>query len=399
MNIKTQYKTAFIVLILGAAIVILLTYPFRFGLDIRGGIRVTLQCQKVQGVEITDDAVRRTIEVIRNRIDQLGVTEPSIYKEGTDKIVVELPGIKDPEKALEIIGQTALLEFKDEKGNTILTGSALKNAKLEFDQVGQPMVRVEMNPEGAKIFADFTAKNVGKQVFIVLDGKVISNPVIKEPITEGVGVITGKFTIDEAQKLAILLRAGALPVPVKVIENRTIDPTLGKDTMESAYRNGIIGGILVILFMIIVFRMMGLVADLALLMYIILDLAVLKLLNATITLPGIAGIILSIGMAVDANCLIFARMREEYAKGKTPMASLDSGFRNALRAIIDSNVTTILAALVLYIYGTGPIRGFAVTLSLGVALSMFTSITVTRTLLENLLSIPVFKKATKLLGL
>jgi preprotein translocase subunit SecD len=399
MNIKTQYKNAFIVLILGAAIVILLTYPFRFGLDIRGGIRVALQCQKVQGVEITDDAVRRTIEVIRNRIDQLGVTEPSIYKEGTDKIVVELPGIKDPEKALEIIGQTALLEFKDEKGNTILTGSALKNAKVEFDQVGQPMVRVEMNPEGAKIFADFTAKNVGKQVFIVLDGKVISNPVIKEPITEGVGVITGKFTIDEAQKLAILLRAGALPVPVKVIENRTIDPTLGKDTMESAYRNGIIGGILVILFMIIVFRMMGLVADLALLMYIILDLAVLKLLNATITLPGIAGIILSIGMAVDANCLIFARMREEYAKGKTPMASLDSGFRNALRAIIDSNVTTILAALVLYIYGTGPIRGFAVTLSLGVALSMFTSITVTRTLLENLLSIPVFKKATKLLGL
>jgi preprotein translocase subunit SecD len=399
MNIKTQYKTAFIVLILGAAIVILLTYPFRFGLDIRGGIRVTLQCQKVQGVEITDDAVRRTIEVIRNRIDQLGVTEPSIYKEGTDKIVVELPGIKDPEKALEIIGQTALLEFKDEKGNTILTGSALKNAKVEFDQVGQPMVRVEMNPEGAKIFADFTAKNVGKQVFIVLDGKVISNPVIKEPITEGVGVITGKFTIDEAQKLAILLRAGALPVPVKVIENRTIDPTLGKDTMESAYRNGIIGGILVILFMIIVFRMMGLVADLALLMYIILDLAVLKLLNATITLPGIAGIILSIGMAVDANCLIFARMREEYAKGKTPMASLDSGFRNALRAIIDSNVTTILAALVLYIYGTGPIRGFAVTLSLGVAISLFTSITVTRTLLENLLSIPVFKKATKLLGL
>jgi len=399
MNIKTQYKTAFIVLILGAAIVILLTYPFRFGLDIRGGIRVTLQCQKVQGVEITDDAVRRTIEVIRNRIDQLGVTEPSIYKEGTDKIVVELPGIKDPEKALEIIGQTALLEFKDEKGNTILTGSALKNAKVEFDQVGQPMVRVEMNPEGAKIFADFTAKNVGKQVFIVLDGKVISNPVIKEPITEGVGVITGKFTIDEAQKLAILLRAGALPVPVKVIENRTIDPTLGKDTMESAYRNGIIGGILVILFMIIVFRMMGLVADLALLMYIILDLAVLKLLNATITLPGIAGIILSIGMAVDANCLIFARMREEYAKGKTPMASLDSGFRNALRAIIDSNVTTILAALVLYIYGTGPIRGFAVTLSLGVAISLFTSIAVTRTLLENLLSIPVFKKATKLLGL
>jgi preprotein translocase subunit SecD len=399
MNIKTQYKTAFIVLILGAAIVILLTYPFRFGLDIRGGIRVTLQCQKVQGVEITDDAVRRTIEVIRNRIDQLGVTEPSIYKEGTDKIVVELPGIKDPEKALEIIGQTALLEFKDEKGNTILTGSALKNAKVEFDQVGQPMVRVEMNPEGAKIFADFTAKNVGKQVFIVLDGKVISNPVIKEPITEGVGVITGKFTIDEAQKLAILLRAGALPVPVKVIENRTIDPTLGKDTMESAYRNGIIGGILVFLFMIIVFRMMGLVADLALLMYLILDLAVLKLLNATITLPGIAGIILSIGMAVDANCLIFARMREEYAKGKTPMASLDSGFRNALRAIIDSNVTTILAALVLYIYGTGPIRGFAVTLSLGVAVSLFTSITVTRTLLENLLSIPVFKKATKLLGL
>uniref|UniRef100_A0A7V3ZHY1 Protein translocase subunit SecD n=1 Tax=Dictyoglomus thermophilum TaxID=14 RepID=A0A7V3ZHY1_DICTH len=399
MNIRPEIKTAFIVVLLGIAIWVLLTVPFRYGLDIRGGIRVTLQCQKAEGVEITDDAVRRTIEVIRNRIDQLGVTEPSIYKEGSDKIVVGLPGIKDPERALEIIGQTALLEFKDETGKTILTGSALKSAKVEFDQVGQPMVRVEMNPEGAKIFADFTSKNVGKQVFIVLDGKVISNPVIKEPITEGTGVITGRFTIDEAQKLAILLRAGALPVPVKVIENRTIDPTLGKDTMEAAYKAGVIGAILVVLFMILVFRFLGLVADIALLIYLILDLAVLKLLNATLTLPGIAGIILSIGMAVDANCLIFARMREEYAQKKTPMASLDAGFRNALRAIIDSNVTTILAALILFYFGTGPIRGFAVTLSLGVALSMFTQIVVTRTLLENLLSLPVFKKATKLLGL
>ncbi|MFN3699468.1 MAG: protein translocase subunit SecD [Dictyoglomus sp.] len=399
MNIRPEIKSAFIVLIVGAALWILLTFPFRFGLDIKGGIRVTLKCQRTEGVEITDDAVRRTIEVIRNRIDQLGVTEPSIYKEGTDKIVVELPGIEDPERALEIIGQTALLEFKDETGKTILTGSALKTAKVEFDQVGQPMVRVEMNPEGAKIFADFTSKNVGKQVFILLDGKVISNPVIKEPITEGVGVITGRFTIDEAQKLAILLRAGALPVPVKVIENRTIDPTLGRDTMEAAYKAGIIGAILVIVFMILVFRFLGIVADIALLIYIVLDLAVLKLLNATLTLPGIAGIILSIGMAVDANCLIFARMREEYMQKKTPMASLDAGFRNALRAIIDSNVTTLLAALILFYFGTGPIRGFAVTLSLGVVLSMFTSIIVTRTLLENLLSLPLFKKATKLLGL
>ncbi|HOP94767.1 MAG TPA: protein translocase subunit SecD [Dictyoglomaceae bacterium] len=399
MNIRTEYKTAFIVLLVGVALWILLTFPFRFGLDIRGGIRVTLQCQKAEGVEITDDAVRRTMEIIRNRVDQLGVTEPAIYKEGADRIVVELPGIEDPEKALEVIGQTALLEFKDESGKTILTGSALKNAKVEFDELGQPMVRVEMNPEGAKTFADFTSKNVGKQVFIVLDGEVISNPVIQEAITEGVGVITGKFNLDEAQRLAILLRAGALPVPVKVIENRTIDPTLGKDTMESAYKSGIIGGILVILFMVIFFRMLGVVADVALIIYVILDLAVLKLLNATLTLPGIAGIILSIGMAVDANCLIFARMREEYAKKKTLIASLDAGFRNALRAIVDSNVTTILAAVILFYFGTGPIKGFAVTLSLGVLLSMFTAITVTRTFLENLLSLPVFKKATKLLGL
>ncbi|MGB4644435.1 MAG: protein translocase subunit SecD [Dictyoglomaceae bacterium] len=399
MNIRTEYKTAFIVLLVGVALWILLTFPFRFGLDIRGGIRVTLQCQKAEGVEITDDAVRRTIEIIRNRIDQLGVTEPSIYKEGADRIVVELPGIEDPEKALEVIGQTALLEFKDESGKTVLTGSALKNAKVEFDELGQPMVRVEMNPEGAKIFADFTSKNVGKQVFIVLDGKVISNPVIQEAITEGVGVITGRFNLDEAQRLAILLRAGALPVPVKVIENRTIDPTLGKDTMEAAYKSGIIGGILVIVFMAVFFRMLGVVADLALIIYVILDLALLKLLNATLTLPGIAGIILSIGMAVDANCLIFARMREEYAKKKTLMASLDAGFRNALRAIIDSNVTTILAASILFYFGTGPIKGFAVTLSSGVLLSMFTALAVTRTFLENLLSLPAFKKSTKLLGL
>ncbi|HOJ92968.1 MAG TPA: protein translocase subunit SecD [Dictyoglomaceae bacterium] len=399
MNIRTEYKTAFIVLLVGVALWILLTFPFRFGLDIRGGIRVTLQCQKAEGVEITDDAVRRTIEIIRNRIDQLGVTEPSIYKEGADRIVVELPGIEDPEKALEVIGQTALLEFKDESGKTVLTGSALKNAKVEFDELGQPMVRVEMNPEGAKIFADFTSKNVGKQVFIVLDGKVISNPVIQEAITEGVGVITGRFNLDEAQRLAILLRAGALPVPVKVIENRTIDPTLGKDTMEAAYKSGIIGGILVIVFMAVFFRMLGVVADLALIIYVILDLALLKLLNATLTLLGIAGIILSIGMAVDANCLIFARMREEYAKKKTLMASLDAGFRNALRAIIDSNVTTILAASILFYFGTGPIKGFAVTLSSGVLLSMFTALAVTRTFLENLLSLPAFKKSTKLLGL
>ncbi|MCX7846059.1 MAG: protein translocase subunit SecD, partial [Dictyoglomaceae bacterium] len=350
-------------------------------------------------VEITDDAIRRTLEVIRNRIDQLGVTEPSLYREGADKIVVELPGIKDPEKALDVIGQTALLEFKDEKEKTILTGSALKTAKVEFDELGQPQVRVEMNPEGAKVFADFTSKNIGKPVIIVLDGRVISSPIIKDAITEGVGVITGRFTIDEAQRLAILLRAGALPVPVKVIENRTIDPTLGRDTMESAYKAGIIGGILVILFMIVVFRLLGLIADIALGLYIIMVIAVFKLIDATLTLPGIAGLILSIGMAVDANCLIFTRMREEFAKKKTPMASLDAGFRNALRAIIDSNVTTILAALILYIFGTGPIKGFAVTLTIGVSLSMFTAITVTRTFLENLLQLPFFKKSTKLLGL
>ncbi|MEN2984032.1 MAG: protein translocase subunit SecD [Dictyoglomaceae bacterium] len=399
MNIRSEYKTAFILIVFALSLWIFLTRPFRLGLDIKGGIRVTLQCQKTSNVEITDDAIRRTIEVIRNRIDQLGVTEPSLYREGTDKIVVELPGIKDPEKALDIIGQTALLEFKDEKERTILTGSALKTAKVEFDELGQPQVRVEMNPEGAKIFADFTSKNIGKPVIIVLDGKVISSPIIKDAITEGVGVITGRFTIDEAQKLAILLRAGALPVPVKVIENRTIDPTLGRDTMESAYKAGIVGGILVILFMIIIFRFLGLVADIALGVYIIMVIAMFKLIDATLTLPGIAGLILSIGMAVDANCLIFTRMREEFAKKKTPMASLDSGFRNALRAIIDSNVTTILAALILYIFGTGPIKGFAVTLTIGVSLSMFTAITVTRILLENLLQLPFLKRSTKLLGL
>lgn len=399
MKVSSEYKTAFIVIVFALSLWILLTRPFRLGLDIKGGIRVTLQCQRTPTVEITDDAIRRTIEVMRNRIDQMGVAEPSLYREGSDKIVVELPGIRDPERALDIIGQTALLEFKDEKEKTILTGSALKTAKVEFDQLGQPQVRVEMNPEGAKIFADFTSKNIGKPVIIVLDGRVISSPIIQDAITEGVGVITGKFTIDEAQKLAILLRGGALPVPVKVIENRTIDPTLGRDTMEAAYKAGIIGGILVILFMIIIFRFLGLTADIALGLYIIMVLAVFKLLDATLTLPGIAGIILSIGMAVDANCLIFTRMREEFAKKKTPLASLDAGFRNALRAIIDSNVTTILAALILYIFGTGPVRGFAVTLTIGVSLSMFTAITVTRTLLENLLQLPLLKKHTKLLGL
>lgn len=292
---------------------------------------------------------------------------------------------------MEIIGQTALLEFKDESGKTLLTGATLKNAQVQYDRFGRPTVSISFNEEGAKLFGQATTANVGKPIGIYLDGNIISNPVVQEPILQGDAQITGQFTLDEAQNLAILLRAGALPVKVVVAEERSVGPSLGKDSITSGLRAAIIAGIFVFIFMFLYYGWLGILADIALICYALFTLALLSVLQATLTLPGIAGFILSVAMAVDANVLIFERIKEEYRAGKTWRAAIQAGFDKAFRTILDSNITTIIAAALLFFIGSGSVRGFGITLTLGIICSMFTGIWVTRVLIDHLAPKPTIK--------
>ena len=332
------------------------------GLDLQGGTHVVLQAQDTPESKVDDDAINRSIKIIERRVNELGLTEPVIQRQGRDRIIVELPGVKDPEKAIAWRWvKMAMLEFKDMNGNTVLTGKDLKDSKASVDQSGQPVVTLQFNDEGAKKFGELTAANVGKQIAILLDGEVLTAPRVNEPITGGNAQITGSKDAQEAEHLAILLRSGSLPVKLEIVENRTVGPTLGQDSKDASVKAFAIGLAGVFLFMLLYYRLSGLVADIVLLLYTLLLLAVMKGLNATLTLPGIAGIILSIGMAVDANVLIFERFKEEIASGKTLRAALNAGFSRAFVTIFDSNVTTLMAAAVLFYLGTGPVRGFAVT--------------------------------------
>ncbi|HBR21465.1 MAG TPA: protein translocase subunit SecD [Nitrospiraceae bacterium] len=376
---------------------------------------------------IKENAVKQALETIRNRIDQFGVTEPVIVQQGESQILVQLPGIKDPQRALELIGRTAQLEFKlvDEdniarsqagsvpdgsevltmrsrnrdtgvyttsqillKKQAVLTGELLTDAKVriggEFNN--EPYVAIEFDSEGARIFDKITAESVGKRLAIILDNTVYSAPVIKERISGGKASITGGFTMEEAKDLAIVLKAGALPAPVKMLQNITVGPSLGTDSIEAGKMAGIIGTLLVVVFMIVYYRLSGVIADLALALNIILLLGAMASLNATLTMPGIAGIILAIGMAVDSNVLMFERIRDELRAGKTPRAAVDSGYNKAFWTIFDSHVTTLITAAVLFQFGTGPIKGFAVTLSLGVAINLFTALVGTKSVFDLILS-------------
>ncbi|MBC8440301.1 MAG: protein translocase subunit SecD [Deltaproteobacteria bacterium] len=359
-------------------------------------------------------ATAQALETIRNRIDEFGVSEPDIRIQGGNRILLQLPGIKDPERAKDLIGKTAQLTFQlvDEDADInsaingtppvgdellyqtkynpgsgipvktaflinkriLLDGSLLTNARVEFDQFQQPQIGIEFNRKGARIFDRITGENIHKRLAIVLDKSVYSAPVIQDRIAGGKAVITGNFTLNEAKDLAIALRAGSLPAPVKIIEERTVGPTLGADSIRMGLISMVIGGFLVILFMIIYYKNAGLIADLALIVNIILIGGGLAAFQATLTLPGIAGIILTIGMAVDANVIIFERIREELRAGKTALAAVHAGFDRAALTILDANVTTLIAALVLYQFGTGPIKGFAVTLCLGIIASLFTAL-------------------------
>ena len=311
----------------------------------------------------------------------MGLTEPIVQKEGARRIIVELPGEKNPEKAIETIGKTAVMEFKDESGTTRMGGQDLKTAKEQIENGNKNVVAIEFTDEGAKKFADLTASNVGHKIAILLDGEVLTAPVVNEPITGGKAVITGSKSLEEAKSLAILLRSGALPVKLKVMEVRTIGPSLGQDSKIKSEKAFAIGIILIMIFLVVIYRMSGIVANVALLVYVLILLAILKYLDATLTLPGIAGIILSMGFAVDANILIFERFKEEVLIGKSLRTSMDAGFKRAFNTILDANVSVMIAAIVLIVMGTGTVKGFAVNLALGLIVSMFTAILVSRSLL------------------
>ncbi len=389
-------------------------------------LSVVLDLPDKEVLRIKKNATDQALETIRNRIDQFGVSEPDIRKQGQNRILIQLPGVKDTKRAKDLIGKTALLEFKllDEAHNvdealngqvppgdeilyeyrqdpttqrtiktpylvkkrTLLTGAHLKDARVQIDsQYNEPYVSIAFDKKGGRIFARVTGENVNKRLAIVLDNRVYSAPVIQEKITGGQARITGHFDANSAHDLAIVLRAGALPAPVKVLEERTVGPSLGSDSIRQGLISMLVGGVLVVLFMAVYYQMSGVIADVALMLNILLIGSGLAGFQATLTLPGIAGIILTIGMAVDANVLIFERIREELGIGKTPRAAVDAGYDRATLTILDANVTTLIAAVVLFEFGTGPVKGFAVTLSLGVIASLFTALILTRAIFDYLL--------------
>lgn len=371
-----------------------LANSIRQGLDLQGGTHVVLEAEDTDVAKVNDDAMNRVVTIMEKRVNALGLTEPIIQREGERRVIIELPGVKDPDAAIKTIGKTAMLEFKDEDGNTVLTGTDLKDAQAATNQQnGQNVVNLEFTDEGAKKFADLTTKNVGRTIAILLDGEVLTAPNVREPILGGKAEISSQKTLEEAQNLAVVLRSGALPVKVNIIETRTVGPTLGQDSKDKSEFAFAIGLGAVLLFMILFYRMSGFIADIALMAYTLMLLGLLYLLDATLTLPGVAGIILSIGMAVDANVLIFEHFKEEYQiQGKTLRLSMESGFKRAFTTIFDSNITTIIAAAVLFFLGTGTIRGFAITLGLGTVLSMFTAITLTHYMLKLMVDSKLFEK-------
>ncbi|MBQ7476672.1 MAG: protein translocase subunit SecD [Selenomonadaceae bacterium] len=364
-----------------------LAHSIRQGLDLQGGTHVVLEAEDTEIAQVDEDAMQRVVSIMERRVNELGLTEPIIQREGARRVIIELPGIKDPDKAIETIGKTAMLEFKDEDGKTLLTGSDLKDAQAAMNQQnGQSIVTLEFSDEGKEKFADATLANVGRQIAILLDGEVLTDPVVREPILGGRAEISGQRDLEEAQRLAVLLRSGALPVKVNIIETRTVGPSLGQDSKDKSEFAFVIGVAAVLIFMLLFYRLCGFIADISLMAYTLLLLGILKALDATLTLPGVAGIILSIGMAVDANVLIFEHFKEEFRLGKSIRLAMDTGFKRAFTTIFDSNTTTIIAAAVLFFFGTGNIRGFAITLGLGVLLSMFTAITLTQFLLKLLVN-------------
>jgi preprotein translocase subunit SecD len=377
-----------------------------------GGGLIRLAVPQAAITERIRQTIEQSIQIVERRVNQLGTVEPVIQRQGTDRILVQVPGLQDPSRLKELLGKTAKMEFRmvdssappdqaqqgrvppdDEvlmsanspkipyviKKQVLVSGGDLTDAQPGFDQrSGEPIVSFRFNTSGSRKFAQATSENVGQPFAIVLDNEVISAPVIREPITGGSGQISGSFTVQQANDLAILLRAGALPAPLTVIEERTVGPGLGQDSIEKGELAAYVGSIMVIVFMLVTYRLFGVFANIAVAINVAMIFGLLSLLNATLTLPGIAGIVLTVGIAVDSNVLIYERIREELRGGRNAISAIDAGFKRALSTILDSNITTFIAAAVLFYIGTGPVRGFAVTLGIGIITTVFTAFTLTR---------------------
>lgn len=358
------------------------------GLDLQGGVSIIYEADKANP---PSSEMNAAVGLIRGRLDRKGWTEAEVSQQGSSRILVEIPGVEDAESAVREVGQTAQLTFQDEAGNELIRGyEHVKDAykRAQQSQTGgavEYVVVLEFTGEGKDLFAQATADNVGKRIAIVLDAEIISNPTVNAAISDGTAIITGGFTAESSEELAQLIKAGSLPFDLKVISMNMVGARLGADSLSQSLLGGFIGAVLVLLFMVFMYKFSGLAADLALIIYIALELLILSLLGITLTLPGIAGIILSIGMAVDANVIIFERLKEEIQNGRTVKFAIDAAFKRAFSAIIDGNVTTLISAAVLFWLGTGPIKGFAQTLAIGILLSMFTAIFVTRLILKSML--------------
>jgi len=369
-----------------------------FGLDIRGGISVLLEAVTSEEVpEINDDAMARAVAILSQRVNALGVVEPEVVREGERRIRISLPEYEDQEAVLNVIGTTAVLRFKDINGTVILTGESLRDAREDLDAQRRALVNIRLDEEGGRKMREFTGANIGQRLLIYLDDAVISAPTVDGEV--GVeGSITGLGSLAEARSLAIMLRSGALPVDLEVRDFRGVGPTLGQASLDKSVVAGLLGLGLVVLFMLAFYRGFGLAADLALTAYTLIVLWGLAAINATITLPGVAGIVLGIGIAVDANVIIFERIKEELKGGRSLRASITTGFSRALGTVFDANITTLIGTAVLYYFGTGPVRGFAVTLSMSIVVSMFTALAVTRLFLILMVNAQLIKTPRALLS-
>ena len=440
MSRHLVWRSILVLGVIGLAIFLVVTRPVRLGLDLEGGTQIVLEAQPTEGQAVTDDTIDRTLEVLRRRVDQLGVSEPTLQRSGDERVIIELPGVSDPEQALEVIGRTAQLTFHavkedqragkkanpddlvlpDESGAELrleeasLTGDAVSDAEAVPDpNTGATWtVQITFRGDGEAQWGDLTGQaacapvgSPARRVAIVLDEEVISSPEVTPDAECEVGipgpttVITGQFTDAEAKDLALLIRAGSLPVPVEVVERRTVGPTLGDAAVDASINAALIGGLLTILYVIAYYRVLGLLAALALFIYGLLSYAVLLFLGATLTLPGIAGFVLAIGMAVDANVLVFERSKEEFSAGRRLRAATMEGFQKAWTAIADSNATTVLAAVILFFFATGAVRGFGITLTVGVAVSMFTALVITRLFVDLLMKSKKMATSPRALGM
>lgn len=451
MKKTLRWRVLVVLVVVGGAAALALTRPVQLGLDLQGGTQVVLEAQDTDRVSVDSGITAQVLEVIRRRVDGLGVSEPTLQRSGDRRVIVELPGLDDPDQAVEVIGRTAQLAFHqvvglaptdpgatttpttgpaegggDEAGTTVLpdergiplelspprvTGEAVGSARARLDQFGVWEVTVDFRGTGSADWARLTSDAAcasdptQRRIAIVLDDEVITSPTTAEGVECGTGItggatrITGTFTESEAKQLALLIRAGALPVPVQVVEQRTIGPTLGDEAIRTSVEAAIIGAGLTIAFLIAYYRLLGLLAAVALLVYGLISYAALLAFNATLTLPGIAGFVLAIGMAVDANVLVFERSKDEFALGRSPRSAASSGFKGAWSAIVDSNVTTLIAAGLLFYFASGAVRGFGITLSVGVVASMFTALVVTRVLVEGVLRLRSVADRPRMLGL